>query len=251
MLQTLTRNSLASPDLIGVTSGGALATIVAILLAGHQTGPYLPWIAFLGASLMAALVWKLGRGASAQRFVLTGVALTAIAQAFITLLLVTYAPSAAEAMIWLKGSLFGRNWEHVYHILPWALVAGVGGFLLANQSNPLMLGEPTARGLGVRVEQLRKALWFLSVVAAAGAVAVAGTIGFVGLLVPHAARKLGGADLRVSLPLAALLGACMVTAADTLGRVIAPPLEIPAGLICAVLGAPYFAFLLWKGKTAL
>lgn len=251
LLQALTRNPLASPDLIGVTSGGALTTILAILVAGPAAAPHLPWIAFLGSAAMAWLVWMLGRDVSRQRFVLTGVALTAISQAAITLLLVTYAPSAAEAMIWLKGSLFGRGWEHVNHILPWAIVATLGGMVAAHSCNPLLLGDSVATSLGVRVILLRRWLWFLSVVAAAGAVAVAGTIGFVGLLVPHAARKMAGPDLRSSLPVAMILGAIMVVLADTLGRVISPPLEIPAGLICAFIGAPYFAILLWKGKTAI
>ena len=240
LLQALTRNPLASPDLIGVTSGGALTTILAILVAGPKVAPHLPWIAFLGSAVMAWLVWLLGRDVSRQRFVLTGVALTAITQAAITLLLVTYAPSAAEAMIWLKGSLFGRGWEHVNHILPWAIVAGLGGMLAAHSCNPLLLGDSVATSLGVKVVLLRRLLWLLSVVAAAGAVAVAGTIGFVGLLVPHAARKLAGPDLRTSLPLAMVLGAIMVVLADTLGRVASPPLGNPGGSYLRFLGSTLF-----------
>lgn len=249
LLQSLTRNPLASPDLLGVTSGGGLAAVAAILMGGHQVGPYLPLIAFLGAATVASVIWLLGRGASSQRFILTGVALSAFAQAVITLLLVTYAPSAAEALIWLKGSLFGRGWVHVKHIAPWALVAVVGAALVAHRANPMVLGPTVATSLGVDLSKLRPLLWLLSVASAAAAVAVAGTIGFVGLIVPHLARRLCGSDLRVVLPFAALLGALFVLGADTLGRVVAPPLEIPAGLICALFGAPYFGYLLIKGKT--
>lgn len=251
MLQSLTRNPLASPDLIGVTSGGALATVLVILVGGSGSGAYLSLVAFAGAAAMAGLVWTLGKDVSGQRFVLTGVALTAVTQAVITLLLVTYAPSAAEAMIWLKGSLFGRGWNHVNSLVPWATIALLGGILSAHQANPLALGSSIATSLGVQVLMMRRVLWVLSVAAAAGAVSVAGTIGFVGLLVPHAARKLAGSDLRACLPTSALLGATMVLLADTIGRVLAPPLEIPAGLLCALLGAPYFGFLLWKGKSTL
>lgn len=251
LLQSLTRNPLASPDLLGVTSGGGLATVVAILLGGASVGPHLPWIAFLGATIVASIIWVLGRGASPQRFILTGVALSAFTQALITLLLVTYAPSAAEAMIWLKGSLFGRGWVHVKHLVPWAVVTLVGGVAVAYRANPLVLGPVVATSLGVRLEVLRPVLWLLSVAAAAAAVAVAGTIGFVGLIVPHLARKLCGPDLRVVVPFAALVGAFFVLSADTLGRVLAPPLEIPAGLICAFLGAPYFGYLLTRGKREL
>lgn len=251
LLQSLTRNPLASPDLLGVTSGGGLATVLAILLGGSHVGPYLPFIAFAGASVVAAIIWWLGRGASAQKFILTGVALSAFTQAIITLLLVTYAPSAAEAMIWLKGSLFGRAWIHVKHILPWAMFALGAGMVVAYQANPLVLGPTIATSLGSRLQVLRPTLWLISVAAAAAAVAVAGTIGFVGLIVPHLARKLCGPDLRIALPFSALLGALFVLLADTLGRVMSPPLEIPAGLICAFLGAPYFGYLLVKGKTEL
>ena len=251
VLQSLTRNPLASPDLLGVTSGGGLATVIAILVAPAAIGPYITWVAFVGASMVAAVIWFLGRGASAQRFILTGVALSAFTHAIITLLLVTYAPSAAEAMIWLKGSLFGRGWVHVKHLLPWACFAVVGGIVVAHQANPLVLGPTIATTLGIRLSVLRPCLWLLSVASAAAAVAVAGTIGFVGLIVPHVARRLCGPDLRFTVPFSGLLGGLFVLLADPAGRVIAPPLEIPAGLICAFLGAPYFGYLLVKGKTDL
>lgn len=251
LLQTLTRNPLASPDLLGVTSGGGLATVVAILIGGSAVGPHLPWIAFLGASAVAALIWLLGWGESPQRFILTGVALSAFTQALVTLLLVTYAPSAAEAMIWLKGSLFGRGWVHVKHLLPWAAFSVLGGLVVAHQANPLALGPTVATTLGVELPTLRPTLWVLSVASAAAGVAIAGTIGFVGLVVPHLARRLCGPDLRILVPYSALMGGLFVLSADTLGRVIAPPLEIPAGLVCAFVGAPYFGYLLWKGNTRL
>ncbi|MFA7482215.1 MAG: iron ABC transporter permease [Vulcanimicrobiota bacterium] len=249
LLQSLTRNPLASPDLLGVTAGGGLATVIAILVGGALAGSYITWIAFLGASVVAAIIWVLGRGASAQRFILTGVALSALAHAVITLLLVTYAPSAAEAMIWLKGSLFGRGWVHVKLLLPWVGFVCLGGVAVAYQANPLILGPTVATTLGIRLSVLRPCLWLLSVAGAAAAVAVSGTIGFVGLIVPHVARRLAGPDLRVSIPFSGLLGAFFVLLADTVGRVLSPPLEIPAGLICAFLGAPYFGYLLVKGKT--
>lgn len=251
LLQSLTRNPLVSPDLVGVTSGGGVAAVLAILVAGSQAGPHLPFIVFLGSVVVASLVWWLGRGASQQRFVLTGVALGALCQAVITLLLVTYAPSAAEAMIWLKGSLYARTWLHVGYLAPWCAVVLLFSLLVAYQANPLLLGEEVASSLGVRLTLLRPLLWGLSVAAAAGAVSVVGTVGFVGLVVPHMARLLVGPDLRRHLPVAMLLGALLVLLADTVGRVIAPPLEVPAGLFCAVLGAPYFGYLLWKGKTTL
>ena len=154
-------------------------------------------------------------------------------------------------MIWLKGSLFGRGWVHVKHLLPWALFSVVGGLAVAHQANPLALGPTVATTLGVELPTLRPTLWVLSVASAAAGVAIAGTIGFVGLVVPHLARRLCGPDLRILVPYSALMGGLFVLSADTLGRVLAPPLEIPAGLVCAFVGAPYFGYLLWKGKTTL
>lgn len=251
LLQSLTRNPLISPDLIGVTSGGGVAAVITLLVLGSASISYLPFTVFIGSVTVAAIVWKLGQGVSQQRFVLTGVALAALAQSFITLILVTYAPSAAEAMIWLKGSLYARTWQHAEALFPWWLLVSLACFLIAYQANPLLLGSEVAQTLGLNLPLIRGALWGLSVAAAAGAVAAVGTIGFVGLVVPHMARLMVGADLRRTLPLAMVLGAGLLLFSDTVGRILSPPLEVPAGLVCAVIGAPYFGFLLWRGKVTL
>lgn len=251
LLQSLTRNPLISPDLIGITSGGGVAAVITLLVLGSASISYLPFTVFIGSVTVAAIVWKLGQGVSQQRFILTGVALAALAQSLITLILVTYAPSAAEAMIWLKGSLYARTWQHAQALFPWWLLVSLACFLVAYQANPLLLGSEIAQTLGVSLPFVRAAIWALAVAAAAGAVAAVGTIGFVGLVVPHMARLMVGADLRRTLPLAMILGGGLLLFSDTVGRILSPPLEVPAGLVCAVIGAPYFGFLLWRGRVTL
>lgn len=246
LLQALMRNPLASPDLVGITTGAGVAAVAAILLGWNFNSVGLPLISFLGAAIAGLAIYKLGQGGSGQRLILCGVALASLGQALITLLLVNFAPSAAEAMIWLKGSLYARGWSHVKLLAPWFLLGLAATRLAGHQLNTLLLGEETIVSLGMEVDKMRRRLLLLAVLLAASAVSMVGTIGFVGLLVPHLARMLSGPDHRVSLPTIAMLGAALLALADTLGRVLAPPLEIPAGIITAVVGAPYFGYLLLR-----
>lgn len=249
VLQSVMRNPLASPDLVGITTGGGVAVVAAILLGWQFHSTTLPAIGFLGAAGAGALVYILGRGGSRERLVLCGVALASLGQAVITLLLVSFAPSAAEAMIWLKGSLYSRGWDHVWLLAPWTLLGGLIALLASFQMNALLLGESTLLALGMRVDLVRRYLIALAVLLAGSAVAIVGTIGFVGLLIPHAARMLVGSDHRRFLPLAGLLGGTFLSLSDTVGRVVSPPLEIPAGLVTALIGAPYFVYLLVKRRV--
>ncbi len=249
VLQSVMRNPLASPDLVGITTGGGVAVVGAILLGWQFHSTTLPVIGFLGAALAGALVYCLGRGGGRERLILCGVALACLGQAVITLLLVSFAPSAAEAMIWLKGSLYSRGWQHVWLLAPWTLVGALIALLASFQMNALLLGESTLLALGMRVGQVRGYLIALAVMLAGSAVAIVGTVGFVGLLVPHAARMLVGTDHRRFLPLAGIMGGIFLSLSDTLGRVVSPPLEIPAGLVTALIGAPYFVYLLVRRKV--
>lgn len=247
ILQGLVRNPLAAPDVVGVTAGGGLATVVALLLFPDAPPSVLPVCAFLGAAGAGLLVYAIGSGASdPDRLVLCGVAVSSLGQALITMLLVSYAPSAAEAMIWLKGSLYARGWHHVFALLPWTVAGGLATLVVARPLNLLLLDEESVIGLGLPVARARGMLLALATGLAASSVAVAGTIGFVGLVIPHLGRLLVGADFRHSLLLTGLLGALFVAVADAVGRSLAPPLEIPAGILTAMLGAPYFLYLLVK-----
>jgi iron complex transport system permease protein len=259
LMQGLTRNPLADPYLLGVSSGASLAAVAIIVMGKSLFGQSipvstLPWAAFAGATITAlviyALAWKNG-SSSPIRLILIGVALQALFGALITvMLLFGDIRDVQQAYVWMTGSVYGRNWEHVHAIGGWLLLFLPAALLGARHLNILGLGDETARGLGVRVERSRLVLLLISVALAAAAVAVAGTIGFVGLVAPHAARRLVGPSHEGLLPVSALLGSALLVLADFLGRAVIAPSELPIGLVTAAIGAPYFLFLFYRYRNA-
>jgi ABC-type Fe3+-siderophore transport system permease subunit len=250
ILQGVARNPLAAPDLMGITAGGGLVTVIMILAVPNYSAALLPLYAFVGAVCASMLVYVLAykNGIKPQRLVLCGVAVSGGLHALITLLIVKFAPSAAQALVWLKGSLYARSWEHVGIIWPWTAAGLVLALLSSRQLNTLLLNEETVRGLGMRIDRTRLFLIAIAVGLAGSVVAVAGAIGFIGLIIPHLARLLVGTNFRFLLPVSALLGAVLVTAADTAGRIVMPPIEIPVGIMISLIGAPYFLYLLLRWK---
>ncbi|TXK77026.1 iron ABC transporter permease [Paenibacillus sp. N3.4] len=250
MLQGVTRNPLAAPDVIGITAGGGLATVILILAVPRYSQGMLPFFAFGGSICAGLLVFLLAykKGIRPDRLALCGVAVSSGLHALITLFIVKFAPSAAQALVWLKGSLYARTWEHVELLWPWTVVGTLLALLSYRQLNVLLLSEETVLGLGSKINQMRLLMIVISVALAGSAVAAAGTIGFIGLVIPHLARLLVGSDFRLTLPVSALLGAVLVILADTVGRIVMPPIEIPVGIITSLIGAPYFVFLLLKGR---
>lgn len=245
LVQGVTRNPLAAPDVIGVTSGAGLAAAFVVLVLGDLPLWTLPLSAFVGGLAAALLVYRLAwrGGVSPMHLVLVGVAVTQLFAAGIDYLASAQADRVALAVIWLRGSLWGRNWDHLMLALPLVPLLPVA-LLLAQRLNLLALGDAAAQALGMSVNNTRKQALLLAVLLASGAVAVAGTVAFIGLLAPHLARLLVGADHRRLLPLSALLGGLLLLVADTLGRGLLSPLEVPAGIMTALLGAPYFLYLL-------
>lgn len=245
LVQGVTRNPLAAPDVIGVTSGAGLAAAFVVLVLGDLPLWALPLSAFAGGVAAALLVYRLAwrGGVSPMHLALVGVAVTQLFAAGIDYLAGAQADRVALAVIWLRGSLWGRNWDHLMLALP-LLPLLPASLLLAQRLNLLALGDAAAQALGVAVDSTRRQALLLAVLLASGAVAVAGTVAFIGLLAPHLARLLVGADHRRLLPLSALLGGLLLLVADTLGRGLLSPLEVPAGIMTALLGAPYFLYLL-------
>jgi iron complex transport system permease protein len=248
------RNPLASPDILGVTGGASVAAIAFMnYLLGTVTIRLLPAAAMLGgiivAGLLYALAWK--RGVTPMRLVLVGVGVSALMSGMTTMLLL-FNPrnEASQAYFWLTGSVYGANWEHVLTLLPWTALLLPWAFMLARQINVLQLGDEVATGAGSHVERNRLLLLLISVALAASAVSVAGGIGFVGLIAPHMARKLAGANFRVILPVAVLLGAIVVVLADLAGRVLFLPMDVPAGVFTSAVGAPFFIYLLYSRRNA-
>ena len=252
LVQGVTRNPLAAPDVIGVTSGAGLAAAFVVLVLEDMPLWVLPLSAFAGGIAAALLVYRLAwrGGVSPMHLVLVGVAVTQLFAAGIDYLASAQSDRVAQAVIWLRGSLWGRNWDHLILALPLVLLLPAS-LLLAQRLNLLALGDAAAQALGVSVKSTRRQVLLLAVLLASGAVAVAGTVAFIGLLAPHLARLLVGADHRRLLPLSALLGGFLLLVADTLGRGLLSPLEVPAGIMTALLGAPYFLYLLSRDRRVI
>ncbi len=246
LLQTVTRNPLAEPHLLGISAGGGFAAVLALKLAPATPFTRLPALAFLGSLAGAALVYGLAwrGGAAPLRLVLAGVAVGALLTALTTGLLLTSSLTLQTTMSWLAGGLSARTWTHLRTVLPYSLAAAVAALMLARHIDVLALGDEPATGLGLRVEWLRAGLIGIVALLTGSAVAVAGLIGFVGLIVPHIARRLVGARHGYLLPTSWLLGGALVVAADAVARTIAAPRELPIGIVTAVAGAPFFLYLL-------
>ncbi|SFQ55931.1 iron complex transport system permease protein [Pseudomonas sp. NFPP07] len=251
LMQALTRNPLASPGLFGVNAGATFAIILgSSLLALHDPQQWL-WCAFIGAALAGSLVWLIGnRGQGSLnplRIVLAGAAMTALFSAFSQALLVVNQEGLDTVLFWLAGSLSERDLALAAPLLVGVLLALLGALLLAGQVNVLNAGDAIAIGLGQRTGLIRLLMSVLIVSLAGCAVALAGSIGFIGLLVPHMVRKGLSIDHRWLLPGCALAGASLLLLADTLARVVILPQEVPVGVMTALFGAPFFIFLARRG----
>ena len=245
ILQAILRNPLADPHIIGISSGAGLAGIfVMLVFPGHEV--LVTPAAFLGAMAAAVaiylLAWK--NGIRPIRIILAGVAVSAFLGAGISALMIFYSDRVHGALMWMVGGLSARSWPQVDMIFPYTIVGLVLALAFSRKLNILLLGDEIARSLGLRVEVTRLLLTAIAALLAASAVAVVGLLGFVGLIVPHAARLLVGSDYRFLLPASALLGAAVVTLSDTFARTAFAPVELPVGILMAVLGAPFFLFLL-------
>lgn len=244
ILQGVMKNPLADPHIIGISAGAGLAGVTILILYPHLEYLVTP-VAFCGAMAAAILIYILSwkGGIQPGRIILAGVAVSAFLGAGISGLMVFFSDRVHGALMWMVGGLAARSWPHVHIILPYTVVGGLLAYLGAHRLNILMLGDDIARGLGLHVEKTRLMLTVIAALLAASAVSVAGLLGFVGLIVPHTARMLIGSDHRFLLPASALLGAGIVTLSDTVARTAFSPVELPVGIIMAVLGAPFFLYL--------
>ena len=249
LMQTVVRNPLADPGLLGVTAGAGVGALTAILFLPGLLH-WLPVFAFAGALAALSLVlfaaavgWT---GAGPLRLILSGVALQAVLFSAIALLTFFYADRAPAFVAFTVGSLGGSGWREVT-IAAWPVGLGLALALAAvRPANVLLLDDDTAQGVGLPVYRTRVGLSCLAAWLAAAAVSVAGLVGFVGLVVPNAVRIVLGPDHRSLLPLAALAGAALVVLADLAARIIAAPLELPVGALLAFVGGPWMLYLLWR-----
>ncbi len=253
IMQGLTRNPLADPGILGISAGAGLVAVTLIVVVREVPAGVIPLAAFAGAVTVAALIYLLAwrGGDSPIRLILVGIGLGAICHAATTLM-ITFGDiwDVQRALIWLTGSVYGRSWTEFWSIAPWVAIFGPLALLLARDLNALNLGEEVARGLGSPVALRRGLLLMTAVALAAATVAAAGTIGFVGLMAPHIGRRLVGPDHSGLLPTAGVIGALIVVTADLAGRTLFAPVELPVGLLTAVIGAPFFIGLLWQQRKA-
>ncbi|MDQ8046545.1 MAG: iron chelate uptake ABC transporter family permease subunit [Patulibacter sp.] len=253
LMQAMTRNPLADPGLLGVNAGAATAVVTGIVVFGIGSFGGYVWLAFAGAAAALLLVHALGgRGGSASpvRLALAGTAISATLTAIVGGM-VLLDPGAFETFrAWEVGSLTARGPSVAGPVAVFVIVGGFAALALARPLNALALGDDTGRALGAHVGRTRAAAFAAIALLSGAATAAAGPIGFLGLTVPHMARALMGPDHRWVLPCAALLGPCLLLAADVLGRVVDRPGEIQVGVVAAILGAPVFIALVRRRRIA-
>lgn len=247
ILQAVMKNPLADPHIIGISSGAGLFGIF-FMLAFDDVGALVTPAAFVGAMFAAFLIYILAwkDGIRPIRVILAGVAVNAFLGAGISALLIFYSEKVHAALLFMVGGLSTRSWSHAEILFPYTVFGTVLALLAARHLNILQLGDEVAKGLGLRVNLARTILTAVAALLAASSVCVVGLLGFVGLIIPHATRLLIGSDYRFLLPGSALLGAAVLTFSDTLSRTIFSPVELPVGILMAMLGAPFFLYLLRK-----
>ena len=253
-LQGLFGNPMADPGIIGVSAGGAAGSVIAIALGLTRRFPAaLPCCAFAGALLAVVVVYRIAlvRGRlSVPALLLAGITVTSFLTAVIALVIALAPTDAAmrEMVFWLAGGLDTASWRDVRLTAPLLAAGALAILWLARDLNLLMQGDDEAQALGVRIDVVRPVLIAAAALITGAAVAVSGTIGFVGLIVPHVFRLLVGGDHRILIPVSAIGGALFLVVADTAARSLAPPAEIRVGIVTALVGAPFFMGLLLKHK---
>ncbi|GKU76758.1 iron ABC transporter permease [Paenibacillus sp. L3-i20] len=249
LLQGVMRNPLADPGIIGVSAGGGVAAVIALVLF-PQFAYLLPGFAFVGALISAVVIYVLAWDGSSSpvKIVLAGVAVNALLGGVMNGIMVLNSDRIQSVLPWLAGGLSGRSWPHLMFMLPYAAIGLALVPFAAKTTNVLMLGDQSASSLGQHVERQRLLIVALAALLAGAAVSVVGLVGFVGLIVPHAVRLLIGEDYRYLLPYSIAGGAALMVVADTAARSWFDPLELPAGILLACIGAPFFLVLLKRRR---
>lgn len=254
VFQGLFKNPMADPYVLGISAGASLGAASAIAFQLQSVIGFfaVPAAAFAGALASTFTVYCLGKvrtGVSVYTLLLAGVALSAFFSAITSFIIVLHSRETHQIVFWMMGGFSGTTWLHVKTAVP----VICGGILLlycfARELNAMLFGDNTARHLGIDLNRVKKAILILAAMTTAAAVAVSGTIGFVGLIIPHMVRLMVGPDHRILLPAAAVFGAAFMVLTDTVARTILAPAEIPVGVLTAFFGGPFFIYLLRKKKS--
>ena len=249
LVQSVVRNPLASPDILGINNAAGLIAVSVLMFLPNLAFYWMPIFAFLGGVLSFVILWIVcGFNFRPIKMAIIGVALSALWAAISHYLMLTNPVEINTAMLWLTGSLWGRSWSYLNVVLPWLVVLLPLPFIFCRDLDTLGLGENKASTLGVTVNKVQISVLVLAVALSTTAVAICGPIAFLGLVAPHLARRLVGGGHRTLLPAALIIGALLLQLSDILARVIDPPTELPAGILTAIIGAPYFFYLLMRTK---
>lgn len=250
LMQAVTKNPMASPGILGINAGAGFFVVTGISLFSLSGQSGLIWFAFAGASAAAITVYAVGsvgrEGMTPLKLTLAGATVAALFSSFTSAILVSDERALESVLFWLAGSVEGRKMENILPVLPFLLAGFAVAFSLGKAMNVIVVGEDVAKGLGQHTIRVKGAALLVVVLLSGGSVAIAGPIGFIGLVIPHVARALVGMEHRWILPYSAVFGAILLTAADIAARFVAFPREIPVGIMTAIIGAPFFIYLARK-----
>lgn len=253
LMQGISRNPLADPSILGFNTGAALAIVCSIAFLSLSTPAQYVWVGLLGSATTALLVWVIGSlgpsGPSPLRLTLAGVVTSSVLGSLTSALLLPRVNVISSYRFWQVGGISGARFNLMMPVLPLLAIGLILSFCLAPGVNALALGDQMAEGLGMHVGHVRSLAWLAAVLLCASCTALAGPIGFVGLVVPHLARLLIGPDYRRILALSALIGPLLVVGADVVGRIITRPSDVEVGIVTALIGAPVFVILTGNRET--
>ena len=251
-MQGLFRNPMADPFVIGISSGAALGAVITLPLesvllktGAHYVAPFFAFAGALGAVLLVYSISRVGGRLPVETLLLAGVAVASFLSAVTSVVVYAYSRDIMNVLFWLTGSLGAAKWIDINIVFPACVLGTVILFLFARDLNGIMLGEETARHLGIEAEKVKKIILVVSSFVTAAAVVTSGTIGFVGLVTPHVMRLIVGPDHRILIPSSAIVGGIFLIWCDTIARTL---IEVPVAMITALFGAPFFIYLLWRRK---
>ncbi|RBP91337.1 iron complex transport system permease protein [Cytobacillus firmus] len=251
LLQTLTKNPLAAPEIFGINAGAGFAVVITVTLFSISNLQLFTWVSFLGAAVSFIFVYIIGsigrEGLTPMKLTLAGAAMSAMFASMTQGFLVINETALEQVLFWLAGSVSGRKLETLTAVLPYLLAGWIFSLIIAGKLNVLSMGEDVAKGLGLKTGLLKLGGGIVIVLLSGGAVAVAGPIGFLGIVIPHLTRAVVGIDHRWVIPYAGLFGGMLLLIADIASRYIIMPQEVPVGVMTAVIGTPFFVYIARRG----
>ncbi|KAB1438419.1 FecCD family ABC transporter permease [Candidatus Galacturonibacter soehngenii] len=253
LMQAITRNPVADPSILGVNTGASLFVVSGIAFFNISTAKEYIWFALLGAALTAFFVYRIGSmgsgGATPIKLALAGTATSAALTSIVSAIVLPRSQAMQDFRFWQVGSVSGATWKGILLVIPFIIVGILLALLTSSALNAMALGDDVATGLGVRTGLIRLVGAFAGVLLCGAVTAIAGPIGFVGLMIPHTVRLICGADMRLIIPMSAVGGAVLLTLSDVFGRLLGAPGELEAGIVTAFLGAPVLVFIAMRVKV--